>query len=361
MSITLKNAWDLGNLDNSKPKFLFSVIVPSFNRRDEIQELLSSLQQQSISKKLFEVIIVDDGSTDGTAHWLATFQNRTTLNLRLLQQDHRGPGAARNTGINSARGRILVFIDSDCIAPANWLREIKKVFDADPHCQAFGGRDDARRDFRPLLKAINYTMTSFLFTGGMRGGKKKRLAKFYPRSFNMGIMKNLAQRIGGFSELRHGQDIEFSHRILKSHAKVAYIPDAVVFHKRRTSLLRFFRQVFNWGVARINLYKMDRDMLEPLHFMPACVLWTAVGLTIAAALSKPVFVVWKFIAFFAMLVICASCIHAALRWRSLATGLYVIPVIFIQFSGYGTGFTFAFVWRVILGKDEFIGFTRKYY
>ena len=132
-------------------------------------------------------------------------------------------------------------------------------------------------------------MNSFISTGGMRRGEKKSLAKFYPRSYNMGLLKELAQKIGDFIELRHGQDIEYSHRIIKSGAKVAYIPDAVVYHKRRTSLIRFFRQVFNWGAARINLYKIDTAMLEPLHFMPAVALLFVVFITFFAFFFNPIY------------------------------------------------------------------------
>jgi glycosyltransferase involved in cell wall biosynthesis len=342
-------------------KYFFSIIIPSFNRLEEIQELLFSLQQQTLPKDRFQVIIVDDGSTDGTHEWLKDYQNKSQLHFQFFRQDHKGPGAARNTGIAKASGDVLVFIDSDCIAPPDWLREIRNVFENDPGIQAFGGRDDARQDFPPLLKAINYTMTSFLFTGGMRGGKRRRLAKFYPRSFNMGIRKKLALKIGGFSELRHGQDIEYSHRIIKSQTKVAYIPKAVVFHKRRTSIFKFFRQVFNWGVARINLYKIDHELLEPLHFMPAIVLWTATVLTVVALVVQPFFIIWSFMAVAALVAVLASSIHAAIRWRSLATGLLVIPVTFIQIAGYGLGFTIAFLWRVIMHREKFTGFTKKYY
>jgi len=136
-------------------------------------------------------------------------------------------------------------------------------------------------------------MTSFLFTGGMRGGKKKRLAKFYPRSFNMGIRRELFKQIGGFGKLRHGQDIEFSNRIIRSGARVAYIAEAVVFHKRRTSLWKFFKQVFNWGVARVNLYRIDSSMLEPLHFMPALGFWFIVVFTATAVFIAPLFAIWK--------------------------------------------------------------------
>jgi GT2 family glycosyltransferase len=195
----------------------------------------------------------------------------------------------------------------------------------------------------------------------MRGGRKKRLAKFYPRSFNMGLRKELAEKIGDFSKLRHGQDIEFSHRIIKSGAKTVFIPDAVVYHKRRTSLTKFFRQVFNWGVARINLYKIDSGMLEPLHFAPAVGLLTGLLFTIFAFCCSPIFSIWKHVVIIFFLLLCISGIHAGIKWKSIYTGLLIPIVTFLQITGYGMGFTFAFIRRVILGKEEFTGFVRRYY
>ncbi len=342
-------------------KYFFSVIVPSYNRLEEIKALLKSIQNQSLDKDFFEILVVDDGSTDQTKDWMPEFNKNTQLNTRFIKQDHKGPGAARNLGMAKARGHILVFIDSDCIAPPDWLFNIKTAFDKDPSIDAFGGRDDAHTSFPPLLKAINYTMTSFLFTGGMRGGKKKRLAKFYPRSFNMGLRRDLANEIGGFGGLRHGQDIEFSNRIIKSGAHVAYIPDAVVFHKRRTSFKKFFKQVFNWGVARINLYKNDSAMLEPLHFAPAAGFWFVVLLTLLALFLPAFRPIWFFCAAIAAVLVAFSSLQAALRWKNITTGLLVPVVICLQISGYGLGFTFSYIRRVLLGMDEYTGFVKKYY
>lgn len=339
----------------------FSIIIPSFNRKQEISELLYSLNSQTLSNEHFEIIVVDDGSTDGTEDWIENFQDQNVIPLKLIKQDHQGPGAARNTGMDEAEGDVFVFIDSDCIAPSNWLQTIKNTFDQDPVIEAFGGRDDAHKSFSPLLKAINYSMTSFLTTGGMRGGKKKRLAKFYPRSFNMGLRKELYKKIGGFGGLRHGQDIEFSNRIITSGAKVAYIHDAVVFHKRRTSLSKFFKQVFNWGVARINLYKIDATMLEPLHFIPALGFWFIVFFSLAAFIIPSLFNIWTLFILAGLFSIFLSAIHAAIRWKNISTGFWTPFIMIAQISGYGLGFTSAFIWRVLLRQEEFTGFVKKYY
>ncbi|MBN1997368.1 glycosyltransferase [candidate division KSB1 bacterium] len=346
---------------NGKNKYFFSVIIPSYNRLEEIKELTKSLDEQTVDKDLFEVLIVDDGSTDKTEEWVNNYSKNSSLNTRFIKQDHKGPGAARNLGMNHARGQVFVFIDSDCIAPPNWLFSIKTAFERNSTIDAFGGRDDAHPSFPPLLKAINYSMTSFLFTGGMRGGKKKRLAKFYPRSFNMGIKSELVKKIGGFGTLRHGQDIEFSNRIIKSGAHVLYIQDAVVFHKRRTSLKKFFKQVFNWGVARINLYKNDSAMLEPLHFAPALGFWFVVLFTGFAIFIPSIRPIWIVCAVIAFLLVIYSSLHAAIRWKNITTGLLIPLVICLQISGYGLGFTVSFIRRVILGMGEYTGFVKKYY
>ena len=338
-----------------------SVIVPSYNRKEEIRDLLTSLTQQSLNTAYFQVIIVDDGSTDGTKDFVEHFKQQYDLPVTLYTQDHQGPGAARNLGMQKATGDVFVFIDSDCTASPDWLQTIKYRFDQDPQVMAFGGRDDAALDFPPLLLAINYSMTSFLTTGGMRGGKKKRLAKFYPRSFNMGLHRDLYKQIGGFGGLRHGQDIEFSNRIIKSGEKVIYIPESVVYHKRRTSLTKFFRQVFNWGVARINLYKIDNAMLEPLHFAPAVAFWFVFIFTLLALLFRPVFSVWIVFAAIGVLALLVSAADAALKAKKFKTGLLTPIVMILQISGYGLGFTTAFVRRVIFKQGEFTGFVRRYY
>ncbi|MBN1561081.1 glycosyltransferase [candidate division KSB1 bacterium] len=338
-----------------------SVIVPSYNRKDEIEALLTSLEEQELGVDKFEVIIVDDGSSDGTDSWLYNFSKNSRLHINFVRQDHQGPGAARNLGMLAARGDLFIFIDSDCLAPPDWLKLIKKTFDEDPTMRAFGGRDDARADFPPLLLAINYSMTSFLTTGGLRGSRRKRLAKFYPRSFNMGMHRKLYEKIGGFGALRHGQDIELSNRILKSGEKVVYIHDAVVYHKRRTSLRTFFRQVFNWGVARINLYKIDSSMLEPLHFAPAIGFWFILIFTLAALIFPAVFAVWKYFALIVLVAVFLSAVDAAIKWKNLRTGLLVPIVMPLQVAGYGLGFSLAFYRRVLLRQGEFTGFVKKYY
>ncbi|MCF8241917.1 MAG: glycosyltransferase [Melioribacteraceae bacterium] len=335
----------------------FSVIVPTFNRSGELKELLDSLINQTFPKDEFEVLIVDDGSTDNTEELITSFQNDTSLNLTFLKQDHKGPGTARNYGMNEANGNYFVFIDSDCIADENWLTAFYKAT-KDLIAAGFGGPDKVLPDFSPVQKAIDYSMTSFITTGGIRGHSNKKISKYYPRSFNMGVRADVVQKIGGMGKLRHGQDIEFSHRILSTGEPVIKVSDAVVYHKRRTSIKKFFRQVFNWGVARINLYKIDSGMLEPVHFLPS--IGTLISLfIILLTFFFPSIFIWLIIAGIIILIMMG--LHGTIKYKDIRTFLFIPVIVPTQIFGYGLGFIIAYIRRVILKQDEFTGFVKKYY
>jgi glycosyltransferase involved in cell wall biosynthesis len=344
---------------NSQYRF-YSVIVPSFNRLDEIKELIPTVEMQDFDKNKFELIIVDDGSTDDTVAFLEEYQIKSNIKFNYQMQKNQGPGAARNNGMESARGDFFIFIDSDCTVPVHWLSEIDILL-SESKADAFGGPDSYRDDFSPVLKAINYSMTSFITTGGLRGKKGKKLAKFYPRSFNMGLSRKLWEKIGGFGNLRHGQDIEFSNRIIKSQANVAYIDKAFVYHKRRTNFRRFYRQVYNWGVARINLYKIDKSMLEPLHAIPAIFTLSALIIFILAIFFD--FFRVLFVLGFAgwCLIIIFSMIDAFRIYKEIIPAILVPFIIPAQIFGYGLGFINNFIRRIILGKPEKVGFKKSYY
>lgn len=338
----------------------YSIIVPSYNRAEEIRELLESFTRLEFPASRLELIIADDGSTDQTAELVKEFQARLPFPLHFYHQQNQGPGAARNMGMQRASGDFFIFIDSDCTVHPHWLQHIDRALN-ESGADAFGGPDSFRDDFPPLLKAINYSMTSFLTTGGLRGRKGKKLAKYYPRSFNMGLSRQLYQKIGGFGSLRHGQDIEYSHRIIKSGARVIFIGNAVVYHKRRTSIRKFFKQVFNWGVARINLYKIDPAMLEPLHAAPAVATLGLILLCLGSILSPAVWFVFRWLLLFGLLALGGSALHAAWQYRNWRM-LYLVPIVMpLQVIGYGLGFLTAFFYRVILGKPQFVGFRKRYY
>ncbi|MBU0559463.1 MAG: glycosyltransferase [Bacteroidota bacterium] len=341
----------------SSYKYLFTVIVPAYNRAEEISELLLSLALQTIPRSDFEIIIVDDGSTDNTESIVSKFVSDTKLNLRFLKQDHKGPGEARNLGMDHAFGNYLIFIDSDCIADKDWLTAYKNAI-GNISPAGFGGPDKVLPNFSPIQKAIDYSMTSFITTGGIRGHSKKKISKYYPRSFNMGVRSDVVKKIGGMNKLRHGQDIEFSHRIISTGEPVIKVQDAVVYHKRRVSIKKFFKQVFNWGVARINLYKIDKGMLEVVHFLPAVGTVASFSVILLAILIPSVFL--------PLLLLGISCLilmgfHGIIKYKDPRIFFYILIIVPTQIWAYGFGFIYAFVKRIILRKDEFTGFVKKYY
>ena len=241
----------------------FSLIIPVFNRPDEVNELLESLTKQRC--KDFEVIIVEDGSQVPCDAVVKNYSD--LLDIHYYNKPNSGPGQSRNYGAERASGEYLIVLDSDCIIPEGYLDAVKAELNAAP-ADAFGGPDRAHESFTDIQKAINYAMTSFFTTGGIRGGKKK-LDKFYPRSFNMGIKADVYKALGGFSKMRFGEDIDFSIRIFKGGYKCRLFPEAWVWHKRRTDLRKFFKQVHNSGIARINLYKKYPESLKLVHMLPA--------------------------------------------------------------------------------------------
>ncbi len=340
--------------------YLFSIIVPCYNRSDEIVDLVQSFNRQTFPKERFEVLLVDDGSTDDTTAVVSELIKSSPFRIRFFQRDHEGPGPARNFGMSQAKGDYFLFIDSDCIADPNWLSELALAIEQEKP-DAFGGPDSVLDNFTPLQKAIDYSMTSFLTTGGMRGRSKRKLAKYYPRSFNMGIRREIFEKLGGMGALRHGQDLEFSRRIVASGAKVIFVSKAVVYHKRRSSLRKFFRQMFNWGVARINLTVIDQRILEPLHFIPAI---AAVGytlLTIFTLLTGLALKVWLGVTGLAFLIFVVIFVDSLRRYHSLPAACLAPVVAVCQVFAYGFGFTVNFIRRMVFKKDEFTGFVKKYY
>ena len=338
----------------------YSIIVAAYNRKDEILELLHSLQYLDFPANRFELIIVDDGSQDGTAEAVKSFQQKAPFPIQLIQQQNQGPGPARNAGMKHATGDFFLFLDSDCTVPPHWLHSIDTALTKEKG-DAFGGPDECHSSFPPLLKAINYAMTSFLTTGGIRGHSRKKMGRYYPRSFNMGLSRKLYQQIGGFSNIRHGQDIEYSHRMHKSGARIIHVPEAYVYHKRRTNLRAFFRQVFNFGVARVRLAELDSALLEPVHLLPSFALIVLIFFLFGSFFHQAIRHIFQWLILIAAGVLIVAALHGAWRYRDLKTGLLIPLVIPIQILGYGAGFLTGFLFRRVLGKKDFIGFRKRYY
>lgn len=326
----------------------YSLIIPVYNRPNEVDELLQSLLAQH--SKDFEVIVVEDGSSIPCTDVIAKYKN--FLPVHYYAKPNSGPGQTRNYGAERSKGEYLIVLDSDCILPPGYLNAVEEELNREP-ADAFGGPDRAHDSFTDVQKAINYAMTSFFTTGGIRGGKKK-MDKFYPRSFNMGIKADVYRALGGFSKMRFGEDIDFSIRIFKGGYRCRLFPEAWVWHKRRTDLKKFFKQVHNSGIARINLYKKYPDSLKLVHLLPAAF---TVGVILVLACS--LICVWSLLllALFAFVIL----LDATIKNKSLKIGIISVVAAFIQLTGYGTGFLRAWWKRCVLGKDEFSAFEKNFY
>lgn len=326
----------------------YSIIIPVYNRPDEVDELLNSLTQQTVHD--FEVIVVEDGSSVTCEHVVKRYEQQ--LNIRYFNKPNSGPGQTRNYGAERSSGEYLLILDSDCILPPGYLAAIEEELKRQP-ADAFGGPDRAHDSFTSTQKAINYAMTSFFTTGGIRGGKKK-MDKFYPRSFNMGLKADVYRALGGFSKMRFGEDIDLSIRIFKGGYSCRLFPEAWVWHKRRTDLKKFFKQVYNSGIARINLYKKYPESLKVVHLLPA-VFTLGVVFVLLSSLICPYALL--LLAMFAIIIFTDS----SIRNRSPRIGILSVLAAFIQLTGYGSGFLSAWWKRCILKKDSFSAFEKNFY
>ena len=326
----------------------YSIIIPVYNRPDEVDELLNSLTQQTVRN--FKVIVVEDGSSVTCEHVVKRYEQQ--LNIRYFNKPNSGPGQTRNYGAERSSGEYLLILDSDCILPPGYLAAIEEELKRQP-ADAFGGPDRAHDSFTSTQKAINYAMTSFFTTGGIRGGKKK-MDKFYPRSFNMGLKADVYRALGGFSKMRFGEDIDLSIRIFKGGYSCRLFPEAWVWHKRRTDLKKFFKQVYNSGIARINLYKKYPESLKVVHLLPA-VFTLGVVFVLLSSLICPYALL--LLAMFAIIIFTDS----SIRNRSPWIGMLSVLAAFIQLTGYGSGFLSAWWKRCILKKDSFSAFEKNFY
>lgn len=327
----------------------YAIIIPVFNRPDEVRELLNSLVLQFFRD--FEVIIVEDGSQITSEAIVKEFESR--LPVRYFSKINEGPGLTRNYGAERAVADYFIFFDSDCLIPGNYLEIVDHYLSQHP-LDGYGGPDAAHLSFTPIQKAITYSMTATLSTGGIRGGGIET-HKFHPRSFNMGFSRAVFLKTGGFSNLRFGEDLDLSMRIKEAGFKVGLIKDAFVYHKRRTDFRKFFKQVYNSGIARINLYKRHPGSLKIVHFAPAVfvvyLLWSLISL---------VFGLWQPMAVL-VIYFAAVFVDSLKHYKSVKVALLSIVSVFVQHMAYGSGFIKSFWKRIILGQPEFVAFKDNFY
>lgn len=319
----------------------FSIIVPVYNRRAEVRDLLESLQRQT--DKDFEVVLVEDGSTERSEDIAAEFGG--IIDVAYYYKENEGRSIARNYGLERAKGEYFLFFDSDCVIPEQYIATLKSALQRQ-YTDCFGGPDAAHSSFTDTQKAINYSMTSFLTTGGIRGGKVQ-LEKFVPRTFNMGFSRKVWEKVGGFREM-FSEDIDMSTRIRQAGFSISLIRDAFVYHKRRTNLKLFCRQIYVFGMSRITLYLLYPDSLKLVHWLPAVFV-----IGVAAMLLLSLLISWWFMlplgVYVAAIFLCALA-----SVKSLKISLLSIATSLIQLGGYGIGFLKAYTWKVLLGhgRDE---------
>lgn len=317
----------------------FSVIVPVYNRVDEINDLLESLSAQTCRD--FEVIIVEDGSTEPCGDLVRSFAGK--VDVRYFYKPNEGRSIARNYGIDRSSGDYLVFFDSDCVIPRDYFAILSAELDRQP-LDCFGGPDAAHESFTPVQKAISFAMTSFLTTGGIRGGKVQ-MEKFVPRSFNMGYSRKVYDTVGGFREM-FSEDIDMSTRIRQAGFSIGLIHPAHVFRKRRVDFARFWRQVYVFGMSRITLKLLYPDSLKLVHTLPALAVIIGVLLVLLGIFVTPWFLLPIGIYLLAIF------LSAWIATRSLGIALRAVPASVVQICGYGCGFIKAFFTKIILRRGR---------
>lgn len=318
-------------------EILFSIIVPVYNRREEVADLLRSLEAQT--DRGFEIILVEDGSTQPA---LPDGKGPEGLRLKYFRKKNEGRSIARNHGIAGADGDYFIFVDSDCILPPDYIRELRRSLSENP-VDCFGGPDAAHESFTDTQKAINYSMTAFLTTGGIRGGKRS-MEKFTPRTFNMGFSREVFGKVGGFREM-FSEDIDMSTRIRNAGFSIALFPDVYVYHKRRVDMKKFWKQVHVFGMSRITLELLYPGSMKLVHWLPAVFTVGAIALVIGSFFCK-----WLLIPLLVYLL--ALWIGGIVATRSLKIGTLGVGAAMVQLTGYGTGFIKAYVQKIIMGKGR---------
>ncbi|MBL4677234.1 MAG: glycosyltransferase [Mucilaginibacter sp.] len=320
----------------------FSIIIPLYNRPQEIDELLDTLTRQTY--KDFEVLVLEDGSVDKADEIVKKYTDK--LDLRYYEKPNEGQGFTRNFGFERAKGDYFVIFDSDCLIPENYLQIVNDRLNID-WLDAYGGPDGAHASFTPIQKAISYAMTSPFTTGGIRGNKRG-IGQFHPRSFNMGVSRAVWEKVGGFIITRLGEDIEYSIRIHSSGFKIGLIPDAIVYHKRRTDFVKFYKQLHFFGRARINIYKFFPSQLKLVHFFPAFATLGIVFTIIANLLALRIAVLCNvMLAVYILLIF----FHSLIQNKSLKIAFLSIIAALTQLTAYGLGFMQDFWKRVILKRS----------
>jgi glycosyltransferase involved in cell wall biosynthesis len=328
----------------------FSFIIPVYNRPEEIEELLSSFLNFE-GDNTFEIVIVEDGSTETSKRVVEAFKNQ--LDISYYFKPNSGPGDSRNFGMQKAKGNYFIILDSDVIMPSNYLIEVKAFLEKN-YYDCFGGPDAAHSSFSNLQKAINFAMTSFITTGGIRGGKQQ-VEDFQPRSFNMGLSKAAFLTSGGFGKIHPGEDPDLSLRLHKLGYKTTLIENAYVYHKRRVSWSKFYKQVNKFGMVRPILNQWHPKSKSLVYWFPTLF---SLGLLVSLLLMIVNFYLPIYLYGIYFL---AAFILALISNRSIIIAIQALFAIIIQFLGYGMGFLISTFSLVILKRNPKESFPQLFF
>ena len=308
-------------------KLKFSIIIPVYNRPKEIDELLESLTKQDFTNS-FEILIIEDGSKESSDIIVQNY--KLQLDLKYFYKENSGAGASRNFGIKKATGNYFIILDSDVIVPKVYLSEVNNALEAN-YTDAFGGPDAAHSSFTSLQKAINYSMTSVLTTGGIRG-KKQAVGKFQPRSFNLGLSEKAFEQTAGFSKMKNGEDIDLTFRLWEKGFETQLIEKAFVYHKRRSTIPQFFKQTFGFGTARPILNIKYPETAKPTYWFPSLFIM-GLDLSLIVLFFGYPQLFYCYLFYFSLIFL-----DSLRQNRNLKVAFLSIITSFTQFLGYGLGF-----------------------
>lgn len=320
---------------------LFSLIIPVYNRPDEVDELLESLSQTTY-KEIFEIVLVEDGSTLTCKDVASKYVDR--LDISYYYKENSGPGDSRNYGMRNARGDYFIIFDSDCIIPKEYLSEVDKALKQN-YVDCFGGPDKALDSFSDIQKAINFAMTSFLTTGGIRGGSEK-IDKFQPRSFNMGLSRNAFEASKGFGNIHPGEDPDLSIRLWNLGFETKLFPKAFVYHKRRIDWDKFSTQVNKFGKARPILNSWYPKYNKLTFFFPSVFIIGFFTSIVLLLIFNFDYLLQLYFIYFLVLFLVSS-----YQNKSVKIGYLSIIAVWKQFYGYGLGFIKSY-YKVIILKQK---------
>lgn len=324
-----------------KRKPLVSVVISCYNNAETIRESLKSLLNQNYPN--YEVILVNDGSTDNTLEIINEIISGKS-NIKIISYEkNKGVAVARNVGIKSSNGDIIVFSDADCIFERDWMKKLVNKFN--DGVGSVGGPDQCPSDSDWINHSIDYAMTSFIGTGGLRRGEKS-LGKYHPKGCNFGITREAIEKVGIFDKRLtryRGEENELNFRIENAGFNINYSPEALVWHKRRATFKKFWKQSFESGRARIKLNRIQPQMLEPVHLVLTAFVLFMLFFPLVMVVYNQALLIYDFVAGLYFGLIILSGIKKVLSSGQILTLVGVPIAVLILHFGYGLGTTYEYL------------------